>query len=167
MRNEKVSGTIFPPIPSECLCTFIIILLFRSTVKRPCDGRSGHMTMRTASTDVRRPPPPLGQTVFSREIKNPRPGRQPLQSSTSKANHAAYLRALKEQFQRDIDDTVAQILSEGVCQYVSCMVCTCICLVDSLLLCNIWYTMEPLYWLGLRTSLNTLISMLIYVPDHA
>ena len=95
----------------------------RNTVKRPCDGKSSCMTVRTASTDVKRPPPPLGRTVFSREMKNPRP-KQPLRSSTSKANHAAYLRVLKEQFQRDIDDTVAQILSEGVC---TCT-CTCTCM---------------------------------------
>lgn len=81
--------------------------------------KSGHMTVRTANTDVRRRqlPPPLERTMFStREIKNPRrPAEdQALRSGTSKANHVAYLRELKEQFQRDIDDTVTQILSEGV-----------------------------------------------------
>lgn len=93
--------------------TFLVVVFTcRSAVK------SGHMTVRTANTDVRRPPPPLGRTVFSREMKNPRqPSQQPLRSATSKANHVAYLRALKEQFQRDIDDTVAKILSEEVCTY--------------------------------------------------
>ena len=75
--------------------------------------KNGHMTVCTTNTDVRKPPPSLGRTVFSREMKDPRPS-QPLQSATSKTNHVAYLRSLKEQFQRDIDDTVAQILSEGV-----------------------------------------------------
>ena len=79
--------------------------------------KTGHLTVRTANTDVRKPPPPLGRTVFSREMKNPRQliTSRPLRSATTnKANHVAYLRALKEQFQKDIDDTVAEILSEGV-----------------------------------------------------
>ena len=83
--------------------------------------KSGHMTVRMANTDVRgrRPPPHLERTMFStREMKNPRRPAEgqarALRSGTSKANHVAYLRELKEQFQRDIDDTVTQILSEGV-----------------------------------------------------
>ena len=70
-------------------------------------------------------------------MKNPRrPAEgqaQALQSGTSKANHMAYLRELKEQFQRDIDDTVTQILSEGVSTYM--IITLNICLVDSPLLC--------------------------------
>ena len=86
--------------------------VFSSTVNRPCNGKSSHMTVRTASTDIRRPAP-LERTVFSRETKK-LGAKQPLRSQPGQARDAAYMRALKEQFQRDIDDTVAQILSEGV-----------------------------------------------------
>lgn len=64
-------------------------------MKRPCSGKLGHMTIRTAHTDVKRPPP--------------------LKPPTNKPSHTAHLKALKEQFQRDVDDTVAQILSGKVC----------------------------------------------------
>lgn len=71
----------------------------------------GHMTMRTANTDSRRAP--LGRTVLSRESKLT---ANPLQNSRKADNrdNGAYRRALKEQFQRDIDDTLAQIRSEQV-----------------------------------------------------
>jgi hypothetical protein len=126
-----------------------IHILCRSAIK------SGHVTtVRTANTDVRRrrppPPDPLGRTMFStRAMKNPRRSCQPLQIATSKTSHVAYLRELKEQFQRDIDDTVTQILSEGVFTYNHTMYITlnnCLVLamhahVVSLL--TFWHAIKP------------------------
>ena len=78
---------------------------------------ASHMTTRTVNTDTRRAP--LGRTVFSR-VNTPRP--RPSQSSKDwpddNDDDAAYRRALKEEFQRDLDDTVAQICSEVVYAYV-------------------------------------------------
>ena len=66
--------------------------------------------MRTACTDLRKGS--LARTVFSREDK---PILKPTQSSRKAViDDSAFRRALKEKFQRDIDDTVEEIRSEMV-----------------------------------------------------
>ncbi len=113
--------------------------------------KNGHVTtVRTANTDVRRkrppPPDPLGRTIFStRAMKNPRRSCQPLRSATSKASHVAYLRELKEQFQRDIDDTVTQILSEGVLTMSYIERLPYASYTHGHPLSTFWYAIKPLY----------------------
>lgn len=82
---------------------------FRSTVKR-CINAYDCKAMRNASTDLKKGP--LARTFFSREDK---PTLKPTQSSRKAGvNDGAFRRALKEQFQRDIDDTVKEICSQRV-----------------------------------------------------
>ena len=90
-------------------CAYTNLLCTRSTVKRCCNAYD-RGAVRTAHTDLRKGP--LARTSFSREDK---PTLKPMQSSRKAGiDDNAFKRALKEQFQRDIDDTVKEIRSDWV-----------------------------------------------------
>ena len=73
----------------------------------------GGMTVRTAMTDMRPRAPPRRAELSRGKVSQhglPQSSRKPDSCSDKEAR----LRALRDQFQRDIDDTIAEMCSEKV-----------------------------------------------------